>query len=100
MYAVCVTFHIRPGHTDRFLARMLEQARDSMNREPGCHHFDVCYDSNSPETIFLYELYSDAHAFAEHNASAHFKAFASDVADWVVSKEVTLFDTVHLSGAE
>lgn len=94
MYAVCVTFHIRPSASDAFMKRMHQQARDSLENEPGCHRFDVCSSQASPNTVFLYEIYEDADAFALHNESAHFLSFAADVADMTQGKEVSTFETV------
>jgi len=42
MYAVCVTFKIRPGQMDQFLPQMVENARTSRALEPGCQQFDIC----------------------------------------------------------
>ena len=94
MYSVCVTFHVIPDALDRFLPRMHQQARDSLENEDGCHRFDVCYDQQDPYTIFLYEIYENRAAFDLHNASAHFLSFAADTAGLTSAKDVSTFDTV------
>lgn len=94
MFAVCVTFRIQPGHFDRFLARMLQQSKDSLELEAGCHRFDVCH--NAADTVFLYELYSDLQAFEIHVASEHFKDFDRTVAPMIESKSVQNFDQVSV----
>lgn len=98
MFAVCVTFRIRPDAIDLFLPRMHRQARDSLSQEVGCHRFDVCLDSAKPGTVFLYEIYEDKAAFELHSASEHFLSFAEDVANYVVGKDVETFETVAIGG--
>lgn len=100
MFAVCVTFHVRQDAMDRFLPRMHQQARDSLAKEAGCHRFDVCLDGSNPSTVFLYEIYEDETAFDLHSASEHFLSFASDVAKYVIGKEVATYDTVSVGGED
>ena len=75
MYVVTVTFEPRPGKGEAFVARVRRQARDSLEREPGCHHFDVCVAPEGDGRVFLYEIYSDQAAFQVHLESEHFKDF-------------------------
>lgn len=96
MLAVCVTFRIHEGGMEKFLPRMRQQAHDSLELEPGCHRFDICGNAEGSGTVFLYELYSDQEAFALHNQSAHFKSFASDVAELVAEKDVSTFTLVDV----
>ena len=58
---------------------MLENARASLNDEPGCHQFDVCFAADDPGRCFLYEVYTDRGAFDAHLGMAHFKAFDAKV---------------------
>ena len=44
MYAVTVSFTLRPGARADFLPLMAENARLSLQREAGCRQFDVCTD--------------------------------------------------------
>lgn len=91
LYVVTVTFRIKPEHADEFLNAMRENARLSLELEPGCHRFDVALGEDGPETIFLYELYSDRAAFDAHLAAEHFKSFGATVTDWVASKDVACY---------
>ncbi|MFC3117869.1 putative quinol monooxygenase [Jhaorihella thermophila] len=88
MYAVCVTFRIAPGRMHEFLPLMREQARASLERESGCHQFDICADPADGEAVFLYEIYENEAAFRLHLDSAHFKTFDAAVAGMVTEKEV------------
>ena len=100
MYAVCVSFHIKPGEMGAFLPRMLRQAKESLAKEPNCHQFDVCTSPDSPDEVFLYELYTDRAAFDFHLGSSHFLEFDGDVGWLVERKEVRCFAEVSLGGVE
>jgi quinol monooxygenase YgiN len=87
-FVVTVTFTVAAANAERFLARVRQQAEDSLAKETGCGRFDVCTDPAQPGRVFLYELYDDRGAFDLHLASAHFKAFDAEVAPIVLSKQV------------
>jgi len=87
-FAIAVTFEIKPECVDPFRVRILQQARDSIEKEPGCCQFDVLTDESSPSTFFLYETYVDAAAFETHKQTEHFADYDREVADWVLSKQV------------
>ena len=88
MFVVIVEFVIHREDSERFVDRVRQQARDSLEKEADCHVFDVCIDPERPDRIVLYELYSDDHAFKVHLQSAHFKAFDLDVGPMVKEKSV------------
>ena len=98
MIAVCVTFRIKTGMMDAFMEPMLRNARESVANEPGCHRFDVGTDGDDPQTVFLYELYSDHEAFAAHQKTDHFLTFNTITPDLVAEKEVQVFGTVTEGG--
>ena len=87
-FAVAVTFRIHADSVETFRNRVLQQARDSVEREPGCHQFDVLVDEKDPATIVLYETYTDAAAFDTHRTTDHFKDFDQTVTSWIETKEV------------
>lgn len=87
-FAIAVTFRIKPEFIEAFRKRVLQQASDSVEREPGCHQFDVLVDPTDPEIVFLYETYSDGAAFGAHKLTPHFLDFDQQVSDWVASKKV------------
>ena len=63
MHIVIVTIDVKPEVTDRFITAMLENARNSVELEPGCLRFDVVRDEQNPNRIYLYEVYRDKSAF-------------------------------------
>jgi quinol monooxygenase YgiN len=92
MYVLTVDFTIHPGRIADFLPLMLDNARVSREREPGCRQFDVCRDTRQPQVIFLYEVYDDAAAFQAHLDSAHFRAFDAAVRDMIATKHVRIHE--------
>lgn len=91
MFVVVVKFRITTGHSQAFLQRVLQQARDSLEKESECHVFDVCVDTEDDRIILLYEVYSDKAAFDFHLQSEHFKNFDNEVKNLVEEKVVEVF---------
>ena len=94
MFAVCVTFRIKPDHMARFLPLTLANAQTSLRDEIGCRRFDVLTDPSRPDEVFLYELYEDAAAFDVHLASDHFHAFDKAVGDMIAQKDIRTYTSV------
>ncbi|HVV27796.1 MAG TPA: putative quinol monooxygenase [Rhizomicrobium sp.] len=92
MLIITVRFVIKQQFLSAFNARMRQQARDSLDREPDCRRFDIGSDADDPRKVFLYEIYNDAAAFDLHLASAHFQTFNADTQDWIESKAVERWD--------
>ena len=94
MFVVTVTFQIKPDQTERFLPLMKQNAKASLDNEPGCVQFDVCVDEAAGNRIFLYELYVDRAAFDVHLASDHFVEFDQAVASMIETKQVQTFTRI------
>mgnify|MGYP001287824388 CR=1 FL=1 len=88
MYVVTVLFEIGEGQSEAFRNAVLQQARNSLEREADCLRFDVCVDPADPRQMFLYEIYTDRSAFDAHLQTAHFRSFDEQVRPWLVSKKV------------
>lgn len=88
MFAVTVLFHIRSDRVEDFRAAVLRQAKNSLTNEPGCRQFDVCFSDESPQDVFLFEVYDDEAAFQAHRKMPYFADFGATVADWVESKDL------------
>jgi autoinducer 2-degrading protein len=91
MYVVTVEFTIRPDNLEPFRQAMRDQAKNSIDREPECHLFNVSYDLQEPTTCFLYEVYSDKAAFEAHLDTGHFIDFNNLVTPWVIAKTVKTY---------
>ena len=95
MFAVVVTFKIKPGMINQFMPLILENARASQQNEPGCHQFDVCTDEAQPDSVFLYETYTDLAAFEAHQQTEHYKQFGQTGGSMIESKDLRTFAQVH-----
>ncbi len=91
MFSLMVQMEVRPGRREDFLAGMAANAEASVRVEPGCLRFDVCSVESDEHRFVLYELYTDADAFAAHKAAPHF-------AQWRPIAEQVLVDQVNTPG--
>lgn len=83
MYALVVTIHIKPEHREEFIEEMVDDARGSVQNEPGCLLFNVVQDETDPNCIYLYEVYRDGKAFEHHTQTPHFIRWRDKTKDWV-----------------
>ena len=70
MYVIIAPIQIKEGFKDQFMGPMLDDARGSVNDEPGCLRFDVIQDAGDSNRIWLYEVYKDEAAFQAHTPGA------------------------------
>ncbi|MEM7170575.1 MAG: putative quinol monooxygenase [Pseudomonadota bacterium] len=92
MFAVIVEFEVDLDYLSEFVDLLRVQAKNSLEREIGCHRFDVWTDSERRQFIYLYEIYQDENAFQEHLASEHFKVFDEKVRPFVTNKNVSTWN--------
>src|SRR5262252_4632229 len=71
--AVTVTWEAKDGQGDR-VADILRRMASAVRAEPGTLMFWPHRSSENDRLFFLYELYTDAAAFAAHQETAHFKS--------------------------
>ncbi len=82
MYVIIAPIQIKQGYKTEFIEAMLEDARGSVDNEPGCLRFDVIQDAGDPNRIWLYEVYQDEAAFEAHLQSPHLIKWRDTVKDW------------------
>ena len=99
MFSLVVQMEVRPGFRDEFLAGMTVNAEASVRNEPGCLRFDVSSVEGEENRFFLYELYTDAEAFAAHKAAPHFLAWR-EIADRVVASQVNTTGTLLATNSQ
>jgi quinol monooxygenase YgiN len=68
----------RPGRVEEFRAAIVELVRE-VRREPGCTAFTAYEARDTPGRFYLYEVYTDAAAFAAHLRTDHVHAFISAI---------------------
>ena len=96
MFIVLVRVQVRPELLAEFKTAILENAKLSVQRDPGCVRFDVLQQEDDPTRWFFYEVYEREQAWIDHRESAHFLAF-KDVGDRaIVTREVTRLTGVNL----
>jgi quinol monooxygenase YgiN len=88
MFVVTVEFDIDETRVEGFMRAMTAQAENTLNLEPECVQFDVCFAPDQSTRVFLYEVYEDEAAFKAHLESDHFHVFNEEVAPWVLDKRV------------
>ena len=95
MFVITVNFSIKIDLVVQFRSLMLDNARLSIELEPGCKQFDVCFDRNDKQKCFLYEVYDDKLAFDAHLAMPHFREFDKKSAPMLDSKIVSALTLVQ-----
>jgi len=95
MLSVVVRFVVKTGHAAPFLGRAVQQAVETLRREPECRQFDVCVDPADPHRILLYEIYTSEAAFGQHLLTSHFRSFDADTRGWVEEKTVERWSRVE-----
>ncbi len=81
MYVIIAPIQVKEGCKDQFMEAIIEDAKGSVNDEPGCLRFDVIQDSGDENRIWLYEVYQDEDAFHAHTQAPHFIKFRDATAD-------------------
>lgn len=94
------TAHLRarPEAVERYKARLLRHARNSLVLEKGaCLRFDVHQDVNDPTLFLLIEVYRDEAALEAHRTSRHFAEYKSETGDWVSERTWWYWNKIALT---
>lgn len=75
MLAVTVVFKVKKKSVEEFRKAILTHSKNSLKKERGCTRFDVCFDDDRPQMVFLFEAYKDEAAFERHRKTKHYEAF-------------------------
>lgn len=74
-FVVIAEFRVKPGCMDAFLALARDDARHSVQDEPGCRRFDVTLPQDAEGAVLFYEIYDDRAAFDAHLLTPHLASF-------------------------
>lgn len=74
-FGLIVEFEVPENRLDEFHRLLAVNAQASVQKESGCHVFDVLHEDSAPTKVVLYEIYESKDAFAEHVAAEHTKTF-------------------------
>lgn len=85
--ALVVELEAVEGKLEAFLARVAKHAAACKAAEPGLLEFTVLRPEEGGNKVFLYELYRDKAALAEHDGSPRIKAYQAEVASMLASRK-------------
>jgi len=88
-FVIWVTFDVKPGAFEEFQQVALEDATDSVQKEPGCLEFNVLVPSGGTDRLSLFEVYKSREAFEEHMKTPHFQKFMAAMEKATSEKHVT-----------
>lgn len=80
-FVVIAEFVVKEGLMDTFLTHAFDDARHSVDEEPGCLQFDVLRTPEVANGVLFYEVYSSKEAFDDHLATPHVARFRAILPD-------------------
>ena len=92
MFAVTVVFSINPDQTEAFRELISTHAARTLLQEKGCRRFDIGFDVQKPNCVFLYELFDDRDAFDQHSKADYLAQFFERAKGMIASKEASRWD--------
>jgi len=85
-YMVIVEVEVRPESADAFTEAVIENAKNCVSLEPGCHQFDVVCAVDDNAKLTMYEIYESAAAFEDHTKLPHVAVFRSKIQPMVLKQ--------------
>jgi autoinducer 2-degrading protein len=86
---IMVDFEVKDGMLDQFLPLMTANARNTVEKEPGCSQFDVLTVDGKPNNLVLYEIYDDEAAYQAHRTMPHVAEFLSKARPMLANQKMT-----------
>jgi autoinducer 2-degrading protein len=93
LYVNAVDLDINPADMEAYLAALKENGAKSVT-EPGCREFNIHVKADSPNHVFIYEVYDSAAALEAHRATEHFKKYAATTAKMVAKRDARAMTSV------
>ncbi len=97
MHVVVVFLEAERGRQEDMRMALTTYARIVLEREPGCHRYDICTDPVEGSSFLLYQIYDDEAAYLTHRELPHYAEFRILVDPWTRSRRVLTYDAVSLS---
>ena len=82
-----VQITLKPGTRDDFIEIATAHRGRVLDREPGCHHFDILVQDDEDNQVCLYEIYEDQAALDLHVDTDYMAAYREQTADMTVGRE-------------
>ena len=94
-YVHICEFLIDAEHHSEFIEQTLENARQSIATEKGCHRYEVLVPSDGSPRVVLYESYDSREEHKLHHTTPHFLKWKAGAAQWIKERRpVTLGQAV------
>jgi quinol monooxygenase YgiN len=95
-FVVSATWKAKPGEAER-IAEVIKDMTPLSRAEPGNLFYQAQVSSEDPETFFLYEQYTDAAAYEDHKATAHFQQHVFGYAlGYLAERTVRTYETIDV----
>jgi len=98
MHVVVVFLEAEPGRQQELMEALRLHAVMSVEREEGCHRYDVSVDPLEGGVFLLYQLYEDEAAYRTHRELPHYADFRLLTDPWTRSRRVLTYESVTLTG--
>ncbi|MFD4653939.1 putative quinol monooxygenase [Streptomyces sp. NPDC056656] len=93
-HVIIATWKAKPGERDKVL-RLLEEMTPGNRGEPKMVYFQAQVSTSDPDTIVLYEHYTDPSGYEEHRATEAFQArVLGEALPLLAEREVQTFTTI------
>ena len=87
-YVRLAELEIDPAQLDAFKAAVTEGVEAAVRSEPGVLALYAVSEKEAPNRIRVFEMYTDAAAYATHLETPHFKKFRATTEKMVVSRKL------------
>ncbi len=86
-----VHLKVRPELTGEFARAIVENARRSVEREPGCVRFEASQKEDDPTEWLMYEVYTDSASQQAHRHMPHFNEYMQVAERAIISRTATAY---------
>lgn len=97
MHVVVVFLEVELGREDDVREALEGYAQTCIDREPGCHRYDVGVDTVEGTSFLLYQVYDDEAAYLAHREMPHYARFRTLTDPWTRSRRVLTYYAVSFS---
>src|SRR5215204_291289 len=87
-YVRLAELEIDPAQLEAFKAALTEGVHAAVRAEPGVLALYAVYEKDNPNRVRVFEIYTDAAAYATHLQTPHFKKFRATTDNMVVARNL------------
>lgn len=97
MVIVHVTYRIKPGKREEFMAALAEMGvAECSRKERGCLRYDYAYPTESENQVYLLEVWEDALCLKEHSETPAFEKLKGLKDKYLDGMTIEKYDSVRL----